>query len=213
MFYELSNINLPTYKNYLADNLNKNIKEYYLNNNKNKDKIIDMNIELLNLLDLIKSEKLISSVELKNNISNLPLKYLKITKYKINGNIIKDLSNKFVEYYKNNEDKSEKDKDDKKEEEILIKYLTLLWNNEKNIEYDNIIKNNFFIEEGNIFELINENYIEKDTISMNIYGNYYQNFINNYQSYFDSKEHEYKYMYVYKLDFSFNFIENIFLEN
>ena len=212
-FYELSNINLPTYKNYLADNLNKNIKEYYLNNNKNKDKIIDMNIELLNLLDLIKSEKLISSVELKNNISNLPLKYLKITKYKINGNIIKDLSNKFVEYYKNNEDKSEKDKDDKKEEEILIKYLTLLWNNEKNIEYDNIIKNNFFIEEGNIFELINENYIEKDTISMNIYGNYYKNFINNYQSYFDSKEHEYKYMYVYKLDFSFNFIENIFLEN
>ena len=198
-FYELNNINLPSYKNYLEDRLNNNIKEYYLNNNKKEDKIINMNIEILNLLDLIKGEKLISSLELRNNISKYPLKYLKITKYKINDEIINDLSNKFIK-------KNEK-------EEILIKYLTLLWNNEKNNEYDAIIEKNFFIEEKNIQELINDNYIERDQISLNIYGDYYKDFINSYESYFDPSKHEYDYIYVYKLDFSINFLENILLNN
>ena len=212
-YYELNNTNLSTYKNYLSKNLNDNLKEYYLANNKNKDVIIDMNIEILNLLDLIKSEKLISSLELRNNISKLPLKYLKITKYKINEEIINDLSNKFNEYHKQIKDKNQKDKNGKKEEEILIKYLTLLWNNETNIKYDIIINDYFIIEERSIYELINDNYIEKDTISMNIYGNYYQTFIDNYNSYFDPSKHEYNFIYVYKLDFSINFMENIFLEN
>ena len=207
-FYELNNTNLYDYKEYLSKNLNYNIREYYLSNNKNKGEVLDMNNEILNLLDLVKSEKLISSIEFRNSISKLPLKYLKITKYKINDKIIKNLANKFNEYYQKNKCKKEKE-----EEDILIKYFTLLWNNEKNEEYDVIIEKNFFIEEGNIYDLINDNYIEKDKRAMNIYGNYYQNFINNYNDYFDPSNHTYEYIYVYKLDFSINFIENIFLEN
>ena len=205
-FYDLKNIDLDIYKNYLATNLNNNIKEYYLSNNKKNDET-NMNIEILKLLDLVKGEKLISSSEFYNNITNLPLKYLKITKYIINNNIIKDLSDKFREYYKINKIKKEKE-----EEEILIKYLSLLWNNEENNKYDDIISKNFFIEERNIYELINENYFEKDKRSMNIYGNYYKTFIDNYNNYFDPFIHEYDNIYVYKLEFSFNFIENIFLK-
>ena len=205
-FYDLKNIDLDIYKNYLATNLNNNIKEYYLSNNKKNDET-NMNIEILKLLDLVKGEKLISSSEFYNNITNLPLKYLKITKYIINEKIIQDLSEKFREYYKKNKIKIEKE-----EEEILIKYLSLLWHNEENKKYDDIITNNFFIEERNIYELINENYFEKDKRSMNIYGNYYKTFIKSYNNYFDPYIHEYENIYVYKLEFSFNLIENIFLK-
>ena len=140
-FYEITYTNLSAYKEYLKGNLNDNIKEYYLSNGKNGDEIIDMNIEILNLLDLVKSEKIISSVDLKNRIKKLPLKYLKITKYKINDEIIKNISNKIDQYYKENKVKNKKEKNEGK---ILIKYLTLLWNNEKNNIYDKNIENNFF---------------------------------------------------------------------
>ena len=60
--------------------------------------------------------------------------------------------------------------------------------------------------------MVNENYFEKDKRSMNIYGNYYKTFIDTYNNYFDPNTHGYEYIYVYKLNFSFNFIENIFLE-
>jgi len=206
-YYDLKNLELDIYKDYLTKNLNNNIKEYYLSNNKNIDEAKNMNNEILYLLELVKGEKLISSSEFEKNIKKFPLKYLKITKYKINDKIIKELSDKFSEYYKINDIKTEKE-----EEEILIKYLKLLWNNEENNKYDKIISKNFFIEERNINELINENYFEKDKRSMNIYGNYYKTFIDTYNNYFDPNTHGYEYIYVYKLNFSFNFIENIFLE-
>ena len=205
-FYDLENTNIDTYKEYLTDNLNNNIKEYYLSNHNNKNKI-DMHIEILNLLDIVKSEKLISSVEFKNKISIFPLKYLKIIKYKINSEIIENFSNKIIEYNKKN-----KNKEKSKNEDILIKYLKLLWNNEENYKYDKIISSNFFIEEKNIEEHIN-NYIEKDKNTVNIYGNYYENYISSYNNYLDKIEHKYNYIYVYKLDFSINFLESILLGN
>ena len=222
-FYDLQNTNIDTYKEYLTKNINNNIKEYYLSSHKNGgNEITDMNIEILNLLDLIKCEKLISSVEFKNKISIFPLKYLKIIKYKINMKIIQEFSKKIKEYKKINDSNEKKTKDnnktknikkkEKKEEDILIKYLTLIWNNEENFEYDKVISNNFYIEEKNIEEFI-DNYIEKDKSAVNIYGNYYQNFISNYNDYFDPINHEYDNIYVYKLEFSMNFIENILLGN
>ena len=206
-YYDLKNLELDIYKDYLSKNLSNNIKEYYLSNNKNKDETKNIYNEILYLLELVKGEKLISSSEFEKNITKFPLKYLKITKYKINDKTIQKLSDKFSEYYKINNIKIEKD-----EEEILIKYLKLLWNNEENNKYDKIISNNIFIEEKNINELINENYFEKDKRSMNIYGNYYKTFIDTYNNFFDPNTHEYKDIYVYKLNFSFNFIEKIFLE-
>ena len=200
-FYEVHYTNIYTYKKYLAKNLKDNIEEYYLSNIYNNKKI-DKHIEILNLLDLVISEKLISSFELRNKISTLPLKYLNITKYKINNEIIKNLSNKINVYQQ---------KSKEKEEDILIKYLNLIWNNEKNYEYDEIIEKKFFIEEKNFDDFI-DIYNEKDKNSMNIYGNYYKTFIDNYDNFFDYFDHSYKYIYVYQLAFSINFIENVFLE-
>ena len=208
-YYELNNININMYKEYLINNLNKNLKKYYLSNNKS-DENIDINIEKLNLLDIVKGEKLISSSELINKISKLPLNYLKITKFKINDEIINEISTKFNEYSQEQNDKIKKKEKD--EEDILIKYLKLLWNNEINNKYDNIIENKFFIEEKNIFDFI-DSYIEKDKSSTNIYGNYYQSFINSYNNGFDPFVHKYDYIFVYKLDFSINMIENILLEH
>ena len=203
-FYEINYINKYTYKKYISKNLNDNIEEYYSFNNKNKT--IDTISEILNLLDIVKSEKLISSIVLKDNISKLPLKYINITKYKINPEIIKILSDKIDEYNKINKIKNRKEEDD-----ILIKYLNIIWNKEKNNEYDEIIENRFFIDEKNFNDFI-DNYEEKDKISTNIYGNYYKNFIDNDNNLIIYSQHSYQYIYVYKLDFSFNFIENILLE-
>ena len=47
-----------------------------------------MIIEILNLLDIIKGEKLISSFALIEMISKLPIKYINITKQK-NQNLLK----------------------------------------------------------------------------------------------------------------------------
>ena len=203
-FYETNNTNFSFYKNYLLNNLKDNIKEYYLNENNNDE--TKMNINILNLLDIVKCEKLISSSEFREHITNLPLKYLKIIKYKINDEIIKKISDKFKEYNKIN-----KDTKGKEEGDILIKYLKLLWNNETNNIYDNIIEQNFFIDERDIDGFIN-NYIEKDKNILNIYGNYYKSFIAKYNNYFDNTKHEYESIYVYKLEFSLNLFENILLE-
>ena len=206
-FYELSNMNIDSYKDYLAKNLSKNIKEYYLpNNNINNDQISDMHISIIKLLDLVKCEKLISSLELKNNISIFPLKYLNITKYKINKDIIDNISKKLEQYNKTNGYKNIIN-----EEDNLIKYLKLLLNIEDNNKYDEIIEKKFFIKEEIIEDFIN-NYIEKDKNSLNIYGDYYGDFISKYNDFFDFENHKYTYIYVYKLDFSMTFVENILLD-
>ena len=203
-FYEINYINKYTYKQYISKNLNDNIEEYYSFNNKNKT--IDTISEILNLLDIVKSEKLISSIALKDNISKLPLKYINITKYKINSKIIQNLSDKIDEHNQIN-----KIKNRKKEDDIFINYLNIIWNKEKNKEYDEIIEERFFINEKDFNDFI-DNYEEKDKISTNIYGNYYKNFIDNNNNLIITLQHSYQHIYVYKLDFSSNFIENILLE-
>ena len=202
-FYEINYSDKYSFKTYLSKNIKNNLEEYY----STKDN--DMIIEILNLLDLIKSEKLISSITFKDMISKLPLKYINITKYQINDKIIKNLSKKIEEYHQIN--KIKKDKAEIEEEDILIKYLNIIWNKDKNNDYDEIIKERFLIEEKNIDDFI-DNYNEKDKNSINIYGNYYKDYIENNNKLIKSLEHKYEFIYVYKLDFSLNFMENILLE-
>ena len=207
-YYEINYSDKYAFKINLSKNIKNNLEEYYpIKDNKNKN--IDMITEILNLLDIIKSEKLISSIALKDMIPKLPLKYINITKYKINDEIIGRLSTKIEEYHQIN--KIKKDKTEKEEEDILIKYLNIIWNKDKNNEYDEIIKQRFLIDEKDILDFI-DNYNEKDKNSINIYGNYYEDFIDKDNNLIISLEHTYNYVYVYKLDFSFNFIENILLE-
>ena len=207
IFYELNNMNIDSYKKYLENNLLENIKEYYIKDSyENNDEISDMHISIINLLDLVKCEKLISSMQLKKNISFFPLKYLNITKYKINNDIIDNIIKKMNQYNEINNIKNSIDEDN------LIKYLKILWNIEQNHKFDEIIDKNFFIKEDNIENFIN-NYIEKDKNSLNIYGDYYGDFISKNNNFFDPEEHEYKYIYVYKLDFSMALIENILLDS
>ena len=81
--------------------------EYYSTKD-NKIETIDMIIEILNLLDIIKGEKLISSFSLIEMISKLPLKYINITKYKINDEIIEYLSKTTKKYHQINKIKKDK---------------------------------------------------------------------------------------------------------
>ena len=205
-FYEFHNSNKETYKKYKEDNIKKNLEEYFSFNDKN----ITANtiIEILNILDIVKSEKLISGIELENKISKLPLKYLKIIKYKIDNRFIQQLPSKFKEHQKQ---LKQKDKNEIDEENVFIKYLKMIWNKEKNYEISQIIKTKFLIEERGIEDYIN-NYFEKDKNAMNIYGNYYKTYIDKNNNLFDPLEHSYEYIYVYQLEFSINLIENIFLE-
>ena len=157
LFYDSKLSDIKTYKSYLKTNLKTNLGEYLINA---KD-IIEINTELLTLIDFIRSGRLISSLEFKNNISKFPLKYLKLIKYTINKEIIQEYSQKF----NLNEDNN-----------ILLKYLSFLFSEYDTNEYDTAIINYFNIEEGNIQNYL-DNYFEKDTNSIDIFGNYYENFI------------------------------------
>ena len=153
-----------------------------------------MYIKLLELLDLVKSEKLICSTDFKKHISEFPLKYLNIIKYKINDTIIQELSNKI------NDDN-----------DIFLQYLNLLFTISENSKYDSIIKDKFKIEEREI-KLYLENYCERDKNSINIYGNYYKTFIDNNNILFRNKNNKQNYFFVYKLEFSMYFFEDIIYE-
>ena len=188
LFYDSKLSDIKTYKDYLKINLKNNLNEYLKDNND----IIKNNTELLTLIDFIKSERLISSIEFKNNISKFPLKYLKLIKYKINKDIIEEFSEKF--------NLTENDN-------ILLKYLRFLFLNCDTKEYDNIISNYFQIDEGNIKEYLN-NYFEKDTNSIDIFCNYYEDFIINNTKFFPLNL-EQNYICVYKLQFSLFLFEDI----
>ena len=202
-YYELNSTDVKSYKEYLSTNIRKNIEEYFLSDNTNKYENINMITGILNLLDIVKNEKLISSCEIKKNIEKFPFKYLRITKYKINKEIIQKISKKIDDYYKENKDK--------KKEDILEKYIKLLWDHEENYKFDKIIEKQFFIEEKDIL-LYTDNYLERNEYQKNIYGNYYETFIDNYNNFFDPSNHKYNHMYLYRLNFSLNLIENVFLE-
>ena len=191
LYYDSKNSNINNFKAYLKENIKSNINEYYISDNKNKEK---MNIKLLELLDLVKSEKLICSVDFRKHISEFPLKYLKIIKYKINNTVVQELSKKI------NDDKN-----------IFLQYLNFLFTISENNKYDSIIETKFKIEEREI-KLYLENYCERDKSSINIYGDYYKTFIDNNNTYFHNNEKKQNYIFVYKLEFSMYFFEDIIYE-
>ena len=191
LFYDSKLSDIKTYKNYLKINLKNNLDEYLLNTNDN----IKNNTELLTLIDIIKSERLISSIEFKNNISKFPLKYLKLIKYKIDKEIIQEFSEKFSL----NADQN-----------ILLKYLSFLFSEYNAEKYDTIITNYFNVEEGNIKDYLND-YFEKDTNSVDIFGNYYEKFILNNTKFFPLNL-EQKTIFLYKLEFSLFLFEDVIYE-
>ena len=191
LFYDSKLSDIKTYKSYLKTNLKTYIDEYLINAKDN----ITINIELLTLIDYIRSGRLITSLELKNNISKFPLKYLKLIKYRINKEIIKEYSKKF----NLNED-----------ENILLKYLSFLFSECDTDEYDNAIIDYFNVEEGNIQNYL-DNYFEKDTNSIDIFGNYYENFISKNSKIF-SLNLERNNIFFFKLEFSLFLFEDIIYE-
>ena len=191
LFYDSKLSDIKTYKSYLKTNLKTYIDEYLINAKDN----ITINIELLTLIDYIRSGRLITSLELKNNISKFPLKYLKLIKYRINKEIIKEYSKKF----NLNED-----------ENILLKYLSFLFSECDTDEYDNAIIDYFNVEEGNIQNYL-DNYFEKDTNSIDIFGNYYENFISKNSKIF-SLNLERNNIFLFKLEFSLFLFEDIIYE-
>ena len=191
LFYDSKLIDINSYKDYLKMNLKNNLNEYFVDN---KD-IIQSNTEILTLLDIIKGERLICSNEIKNNISKYSLKYLKIVKYKIDKNNIKECS----EQHKINIEK-----------DFLLKYISFLFTNCKTDIYDNIIENYFQIEDRDIKQFF-DNYYERDNNSVNIYGNYYETFLNKNTKFFPLNLDQ-KFIYVYKLEFSMLLFEDIIYE-
>ena len=191
LFYDSKLSDIKTYKSYLKTNLKTNLGEYITNTKDN----IKINTELLTLIDFIRSGRLISSLEFKNNISKFPLKYLKLIKYTINKAIIQEYSQKF----NLNEDNN-----------ILLKYLSFLFSECDTNECDTIIINHFNVEEGNIQNYL-DNYFEKDTNSIDIFGNYYDNFIlKNSKSF--SLNLGRNNIFLFKLEFSLFLFEDIIYE-
>ena len=182
-FYELKNINsIQAYREYLQNNYKENIKEYYGTDT------IQKTIDILDLLDLVVGEKLISSTTLLENLKELPLKFLKIKKYKIKYKDIMNLDNKVLKDLKN--------------------YLLLLFN-ENNKKNDIYFQNSFEIEEKNITQFF-DIYDELDDSKRNLYGNYYKNFITNYKKKDSENSIDLNIddIFVYKLEFNSLLFEN-----
>ena len=175
-YYEIKRENnIQNYLNYLEKNVIDNLEEYYGDNKISK---------ILELLDLVIGEKVVSAKFLKENIDTIPLKYMNIKKMKIN----KQKLQKF----------EESNKDD-----IFIKYLNLFLFEAKNTSYDEIFELYYDILEIDAENFI-ENYLEKDINSRNLFGDYYNDYIINNRENILTKEHE---IYIYKIEFSMNIIQ------
>jgi len=181
-YYELKKRqdSIGTYKLYLKDNINKNLLEYY-NNNLDIEKILE-------LLDYALGEKVISSSSLKDIINKIPLKYLKIKKFKINHEKISKIK--------------ETNKD------AFINYLYLLFYYSENKKNDIIFSNYFDILEINDSDLFIQNYLEKDENCRNIFGDYFNNYIKIHRYLKSEKIEE---LFVYKIEFSNNFFQEILM--
>ena len=177
-FYEIKkNNNIKNYLQYIENDINENIKNYF-----GETKISN----ILEILDLVYGEKIISSYLLKERIKKIPLKYLIIKKFKIN----KDLIEKYNKIHK----------DDK-----FLKYLDLLTYNLYNKEYDKIFEKYYDFLEIESNHYINE-YLEKDQNSRNIFGDFYGDFIKKNEINLCTTQYE---IYVYKIEFSMNLFQKI----
>jgi len=181
-YYELKKRqdSIGTYKIYLKNNIRKNLLEYY-NNNLEIEKILE-------LLDFVLGEKVISSSSLKNIINKIPIQYLIIKKFKINHEKISKIK--------------ETNKD------TFINYLYLLFYHSENKENDIIFSVYFDIPEINDSDLFIQNYLEIDENCRNIFGDYFNNYIKLYK-YFKSEKIEE--LFVYKIEFSNIFFQEIFM--
>jgi len=192
LFYDSKVFNIKLYKKNILLNLKENINEYVKNKN-----TIENDKMLLDLLDLIIGEKLICSSELKEKIYTLPLKYLKLIKYNIKKDHLKELSQKL-------------NPNNNKNEDILLQYFKFLFNFKENKELDPIINQYFHIEEKNIEDYI-DNYIERDNSSKNIYGTYYESFIGENTKVF-SYDIELEEIILFKLELSMNLFKDVIYE-
>ena len=191
LYYDSKLTNFDVYRKFLKNNLQKNLNEYI----KNDREIIQNNTDLLNLLDIVKCERLISITDLVNNISKMPLKYLKIVKYEVE----KDFIIKYCEKLNKN-----------KKEDILLKYILYLFNNVQNDIQDRTFDNYFIIEERDI-KVYLDNYSELDNDSKNIFGNYYEKYLENNTKLINLALDQ-KVIYLYQLEFSLFLFEDIIYE-
>ncbi len=180
-FYEIKRENnIENYTQYLEKNINNNLLNCYSN---------DTISNILELLDLVFGEKLLSANLLRERIRVIPLKYLIVKKLKINIDLIR----KYEEENKNDE---------------FIKYLILLFYNYLNAENDKIFEKYFDFEEINAVNFIND-YLEKDKHSRNLFGDFYNDYIKKNNLTLCSPEQE---IYVYKIGFSMNFFQKILFD-
>mgnify|MGYP003571337470 CR=1 FL=1 len=182
-YYEIKrDNNVESYIQYVKNKINENMKNYYK----------EYNIkQLLDLIDLIYGEKVLSSVLLKERIRNIPLKYIVIKKFKIN----KEFSSKFKKSFKN---------------DTFLEYLELLLFNYRNIEYDKIFKEHYDFKEINPEDFLIQ-YLEKDKDSRNLFGNFYEEFIEKNKLNLNSPKKEIE-IYVYIIKFSMDLIKKIIFE-
>jgi len=182
-YYEIKrDNNVESYIQYVKNKINENMKNYYK----------EYNIkQLLDLIDLIYGEKVLSSVLLKERIRNIPLKYIVIKKFKIN----KEFISKFKKSFKN---------------DTFLEYLELLLFNYRNIEYDKIFKEHYDFKEINPEDFLIQ-YLEKDKDSRNLFGNFYEEFIEKNKLNLNSPKKEIE-IYVYIIKFSMDLIKKIIFE-
>ena len=177
-YYELKRLNnVEQYLNYLEQNINDNMNVYY-----GSKKIVN----ILELLDLVCGEKLLSGSLLRERIKKIPLKYLIIKKFKINNDFIQ----KYQKPHENDD---------------FVKYLNLLIYDSANKKCDAIFNDYYNFLEIDSDKFL-ENYFERDVNSRNFFGDFYGDYIKNNEKALGKPQEE---IYIYKIEFSMNFIQKV----
>ena len=180
-FYEIKrDNNTKNYIHYLENNINYDLQCYYEEKNIPK---------LLELIDLIYGEKIISGNMLSQRIREIPLKYIIIKKFKI--------SQELIEWHKRI------NKDDN-----FLEYLSLLLYDLENVNCDEIFEDYYDFIEINGDDFISE-YLEKDKDSRNLFGDFYGDYIRKHIINFGSPQKE---IYGYKIEFSTDLIQKILFD-
>ena len=177
-YYELKRQNnVEQYLNYLEQNINDNMNIYY-----GSKKIIN----ILELLDLVCGEKMLSGSLLRERIKKIPLEYLIIKKFKISKDFIQE------------NQKSHKN-------DNFFKYLNLLLYDSSNKKCDTVFNDYYNFLETDLDKFL-ENYFEKDVNSRNFFGDFYGDYIKSNEETIGKPLEE---IYIYKIEFSMNFIQKV----
>ena len=163
-----------------------------------KDILNDINNEisiLIELVILIRYNHIISSRELKDKITKIPLKYISIYSKTLSFN----MQNNKYEFYNNNNKKI----DISKTNEKLLNYYII----NEDCKLTDIIKNNFQFDEFSD-EILEKEIKPKKNLGKKIYTKYYMNYEKNQ---INLIKKELKDITIYKFDYLFPYIEIIFL--